>query len=182
MEIWREVPGYGGWYECSDLGRVRSWRTAGNNGLGEQPRASRPRILKQARTRGDYLSLGLSDSGSVWQVRTNRLVLLTFEGESDIPDAQACHRDGNRQNNMLDNLYWGTVEENNADKVRHGTQVKGERMPQAKLTEADVISIRERWGVDGCTVRQLAEEYGTSVPTLWKAAVGKTWTHVKGEA
>ena len=29
MEIWREVPGYDGWYECSNLGGVRSWRTVG---------------------------------------------------------------------------------------------------------------------------------------------------------
>lgn len=178
MEVWREVPGYDGWYECSDQGRVRSWRTPGNNGSGEQPRADQPRILKQAHTRGDYLFVGLSDSGSVWQVRVNRLVLLTFAGEPDDPSMQACHRDGDRQNNSLDNLYWGTAEENCSDKVRHGTQLKGEQMPFSKLTADKVRELRELWGSGEHTVRDLAERFNVSGPTLWKAATGKTWSHV----
>ena len=178
MEIWREVPNYAGWYECSDLGRVRSWRTPGNNGLGEQPRALYPKVMKQGRTRGDYLFITLSDSGRLWNVRMNRLVLLTFEGEPSDSDMHACHRDGDRQNNALDNLYWGTVEENEADKVRHGTTPKGEQVKMSKLTAADVVDIRDLWKTGGHTVLQLAEKFGVSGPTLWKAAVGKTWTHV----
>jgi hypothetical protein len=50
----------------------------------------------------------------------HRLVLLTFCG---VPPegAQARHLDGNRSNNALSNLQWGTVQENAYDRERHNT-------------------------------------------------------------
>jgi hypothetical protein len=53
---------------------------------------------------------------------------------------QCRHLDGNRSNNRLDNLAWGTPLENGADKARHGT-AKGERNGRAKLTAAKVRRI-----------------------------------------
>lgn len=177
-EIWRDVPQYGGWYQCSTHGRVRSWKTLKTMASGERMRLSEARILAPGETRGGYLIVGLSAAGSVKSFRMNRLVLLTFVGSPDHPDAQACHRDGDRRNNRLDNLYWGSPKENAADKVFHGTQVVGEQTNGSKLTERDVLEIRRCWATGDWAVQALAERYGVSGPTVWKAATGKTWRYL----
>jgi len=52
--------------------------------------------------------------------RVSRLVLETFIGEC--PKGMECrHLDGNSQNNNLNNLKWGTREEQIADQKKHGT-------------------------------------------------------------
>lgn len=49
-------------------------------------------------------------------VRRARLVLSTFEGEKSL---FACHKNNIRNDDRLENLYWGTKEENERDKVNH---------------------------------------------------------------
>ena len=57
--------------------------------------------------------------GKIWRVRVHRLVLEAFVGPA--PDGMdGCHRDDDKDNNTLDNLYWGTRAENMADQVRNG--------------------------------------------------------------
>jgi hypothetical protein len=58
----------------------------------------------------------------------------------------ALHRNGKPSDNRLENLYYGTVKDNMADRARHGNTVTttwiGEKHPRAILTEADVRAIR----------------------------------------
>lgn len=74
------------------------------------------------------------------------LVLKTFIGRR--PEGhEVCHWDGTRTNDHLSNLRWGTRADNVGDAIRHGTAYRlppmtGERHPQAKLTNADVVLIR----------------------------------------
>lgn len=53
--------------------------------------------------------------------------------------------------------------------------VRGARLPQAKLSEADAIAIRRN--VRGLTARQLAEQYGVHYRTIEKIRSGETWAH-----
>lgn len=62
----------------------------------------------------------------------HRLVLETFAGPCP-PDMECRHLDGNRSNNALSNLRWGTKLENEADKDRHGKRPRGRR--KAKLQQ-----------------------------------------------
>jgi len=57
---------------------------------------------------------------------------------------------------------------------------KGEKHPCSKLTEAQIIEIRELWGnPDLCyTLRELAKMYGCSVNNIHKIVSGKTWKHL----
>lgn len=50
----------------------------------------------------------------------HKLVLEIYIGPRPSASHEACHRDGNRENNMFSNLYWGTRKENAADRTRHG--------------------------------------------------------------
>lgn len=114
-EQWRPVPGYEGYYEASDLGRVRSvWRTARNG------RRWPSTILKPATHPNGHQQVVLSRANSKRTRWVHRLVLTAFVGPA--PDSTvACHSDGNPANNRLENLRWDTRSENELDKVRHGT-------------------------------------------------------------
>lgn len=88
------------------------------------------------------------------------------------------HKDGNKQNNNLNNLEWCTKSHD----VRHAgsmglkTYKNGERLYNAKLSKKKVIYIRSKKGI--VSQRRLAEKFGVSQATLAAAQIGKTWKHV----
>ena len=78
-------------------------------------------LLKPRLIRG-YLKVKIE--GSTYSV--HRLVAMTY-----IPNPEnkpcVCHKDNNPLNNDVDNLYWGTVQENISQKVRDGRAKKGSK-------------------------------------------------------
>lgn len=93
------------------------------------------------------------------------------------PSGMECrHLDGNKLNNHLSNLRWGTASENNHDKIAHGTATRGERHPRAKLTWKLVREIRQKFlSGDLKTGEVVAEKYGVSASTIWYLLRHKTW-------
>src|SRR5262245_59090069 len=108
-EIWRWVVGYKGYYKVSDLGRVKSvgkfCKT--KSSLGEWTlREIKPRILKQS-WRDGRLCVVLSKKGKRTTFRVHKLVLEAFIGPCP-SGMECCHRNDEREDNELTNLYWGT--------------------------------------------------------------------------
>lgn len=127
QEVWKEVPGYGGSYEVSDLGRVRSVDrlTTRSDGV---TRLMRGRVLKDAKcSQSGHRSVSLMDEvGSARSFRVHTLVLMAFVGAR--PDGmEACHFDDDPSNNILTNLRWGTRSINTKDRVRNGTHQMSNR-------------------------------------------------------
>lgn len=158
-ETWRPVAGKP--YEVSSWGRVR--RAGG-------------RILQPSITRG-YYHVSLSVGGAVETVRVHKLVAVAFIGPPPFEGAEAAHNDGNRLNCRVGNLRWASKIENQADRVRHGTDIRGEDVYGAKLTEADIPVIRRR--IARCERYQdIADDYGVDKSTIGYIAVNKIWRHV----
>jgi HNH endonuclease len=85
------------------------------------------------------------------------------------------HLNGDRADNRLGNLRWGTRMENIADQVRHGTDPQGERNGAAKLTDRAVRSIRSmHWKF----LNVLARRFGVTTLNVRAVVFGKTWGHV----
>lgn len=104
------------------------------------------------------------------------LVLLAFSGPR--PEGQQCrHLNGDPGDNRPSNLCWGTCAENAADRIRHGTVPRGAKHCRAKLTDADVITLRSKMA-SGISPKTVAAEYGLTVRTVFKIAAGKSWTHL----
>ena len=112
IEEFRDIPGYEGLYEVSNLGRVRSLETE--------------RILKPSKNTWGYLFVSLYKNGIKKAVRIHRLVALAFIPN---PDNLPCinHKDEDKTNNTVDNLEWcddkynanyGTRNERIAEKTR----------------------------------------------------------------
>ena len=106
-EIWKDIKGYEGIYQVSNIGRVRSldrW-TEGNKCMFK-----RGRIIKPFDNKG-YNNTSLSRGGVDTTFATHRLVADAFIPN---PDNLPCvnHKDGHKRNNVVDNLEWVTYSEN----------------------------------------------------------------------
>lgn len=102
----REIPGFPG-YTISDDGQV--WSTC----------RGRLRLRKLVPDRKGYLGLQIFRDGQRHDFKVHKLVALTFIGPR--PEGmQVRHLDGNKLNNSVDNLAYGTASENVLDQVEHG--------------------------------------------------------------
>lgn len=109
-EIWKDIAGYEGLYQVSNLGRIRSLDRAVNTWYGT--RKASEKILKPCANKKGYLFVTLSRENKVIPVRINRLVASAFVANpNNLPVVN--HKDKNRANNEADNLEWCTVEYNN---------------------------------------------------------------------
>jgi hypothetical protein len=100
MEIWKDVKGFEGIYQISNMGRFKSYKGDPNG-----------RILSNKNGKGDYLSVVLSYGSKRRYTRIHRLVAEAFVPNPD-NKPEVHHKDGNKQNNCAENLEWVTRSEN----------------------------------------------------------------------
>ncbi len=158
MENWLNVVDFEGIYEVSNFGNIRS---------------SKNKQLKKITIDSNgrpYLGLWKNNKQKI--VRPHKLVLEAFVGKAP-QGMECCHNDGNQQNNRLENLRWDTPKNNHADKLKHGTSNTGERCNWAKLTKAQVISIR----ADIRTQKEIATEYRVQQSQISRIKNGVRWIH-----
>lgn len=181
-EIWKDISGYEGYYQVSNLGRVKSVPrvipvTCSKTGEVLYERKIRERILKESPS-GKYGHTFVT----LWKGHVNsqplvhHLVLEAFVA-SRPAGMEGCHNDGNGSNNRLDNLRWDTPKNNAADKKKHGTHLVGSKLQWAVLTEDIVATIRKEYK-NGRTQQSLAGKYGVRQPAISRAISGKRWSHV----
>ena len=95
-EEWRDIKGYEGKYQVSNLGRVKS---LGNN------KSKKEKILDPKSNMYGYKEVRLSKEGKRKPYKVHRLVAIYF-----IPNPnnykEVNHKDENKQNNRIDNLEW----------------------------------------------------------------------------
>ena len=169
-ERWLAVPGYEGFYEVSDLGRVRSVRHMTRIGWRGG------RVLKANRALRCW-QVTLYRDGVATPARLHQLVLLAFTGPCP-PGQEGRHGPGGVKDNRLANLCYGTHSENIRDKVRDGTDGSGERNANAKLTQASVAGIRSA-AADGESQYVLARRYGVTQANISLIVTGKGWRNPK---
>jgi hypothetical protein len=75
-------------------------------------------------------------------------------------------------------LFLGDQRANNADCTAKGRRPCGVKVPNAKLNEDSVRTIRHRYSSGCATVCQMAREYRTSHTTISNLLRGKAWRHV----
>jgi hypothetical protein len=171
-EEWRPIPGLDG-YDVSDHGRPRSWRKVGRNG----GRLETPRILALSRVGRYFAFVVTRRDGKYGKFYIHQAVLTAFVGPC--PAGMQCRHfpDRDPANNRLENLAWGTVKANHADKRFHGTQRCGEAIHLAKLTENEVREMIRLHAV-GSTWTYLGAKFGVHRSTVRLAVLGATWRHL----
>lgn len=167
-EVWRAaIPGY---YEVSNLGRVRSVERVVVGGSQKHRRVP-PRVLAPDWS-GRYARVTVSVDGEHLKLTVHLAVLEAFQGKRP-KGAQARHLDGNRKNNRLANLAWGTPKQNAADKRTHGTQPLGEAVGRGVLDTKKVARIIQLCGRR--SLSEIAHTVGCGVSTAHHVISGRTW-------
>lgn len=109
IEIWKPIPQFEGYYEISNLGRVKRLKT--KNCLSD-------RILKHGNTTR-YSRVVLSKNAVHTQLSVHIMVAKLFiPNPNNLPIV--CHKDDNGFNSRVDNLYWGTQKDNIQECHRKG--------------------------------------------------------------
>jgi len=158
--MYKEIRGFEGRYSVDEDGNVFSHR--------------RDIKLKPRLVSGGYLGVRLDGKGRL----IHRLVAEAFL-PNFLEKPQVNHIDGNKTNNALSNLEMATSSENLLHAVRTGLKVsvKGENNGKAKLSNADVITIKMLL-LKGEKGVYIAKKFGVSHPTISLIKSGKRWKQI----
>lgn len=112
MEIWRDVVGYEGLYQVSNLGRVKSLDRMILDKTNRIQHKKAHIVPQRKRRKGaNYLSVSLYKHNKVGTFAVHRLVALAFVPNPHGKE-QVNHIDENPENNCANNLEWVTPFEN----------------------------------------------------------------------
>ena len=172
MEEWRDIPGYEGAYQASNLGRIRSVDRAVNQNSrsgNNFTRMIKGRILRPGYTKTDLhlrVALGRKTKTYAGSCLVHQLVALTFLGPRPT-GLDIRHIDGNVQNNQVLNLCYGTRVENILDVYRTGRAWRKLTLEQAKEIKQRIMA--------GERTKILALEFGISQVHVCRIKAGKAY-------
>lgn len=180
MEMWKDIQGYEGHYQVSNLGRVKTLprTTLRTNG---RSLPVREKIRKTQFSANKYVNVDLYNGKTIKWVGVHRLVALAF-----IPNPknkpQVNHLDGNPLNNNAENLEWCTASENHIHAYRTGLSKGklGETNSGAKLTNKQVLEIRaihKPFSLEFGN-RALGRRYGVSDNLIYQIISRRIWKHI----
>ena len=112
-EEWRDIEGYEGFYQISNLGNVKSLTNRSNH--------KEEKILK-LNTNGKYYLVNICKNTKKKTLLIHRLVAKAFiDNPNNLP--QINHINGNKLDNRVENLEWCTCRENIIHSIKTGLRV-----------------------------------------------------------
>ncbi len=177
-EVFLDITGYEGLYQISNKGRVKSMKRKVNHsssGFSNLPE----KVLKPQKSGNGYCHIGLYKDGKVKYLMIARLVAIHFiPNPENKPEVN--HKNGDKSNNFDYNLEWNTSSENSQHSFDKGLQEKqkGTKNPSAKLTEKQVLKIRELANDNGLTRKKIAERYNVTRQAINSIVWHKNWRHI----
>lgn len=150
-EEWREIPGWGGRYQVSNLGRVKSIYRNGKS-----------RVLSpNVNCRRGYLSVNLYDNAREKRYYVHRLVATAF-----IPNPerfpQVNHKDENKANNNVANLEWCS------NLYNHNYGTCNERMSATKRTAVIAYDENGNFFMEFTGAKAAGAFYGVTVEAIYR--------------
>ena len=186
MVVWKPVPGYETFYEVSSDGQIRSLRVARALKPGVDPRGNLKVLLYGGMFRRATVKIA-------------NIVAWAFLGPKPVDKPFVLHRDDNKNNNSLSNLYYGNNSDNQKDAYRNGrvsplsvasvhkkalatkrrrnsfNSPKGEQHYKARLNLSDVQEIRRQYHADGARLCELARCYQCTEQNIFRIVNNITW-------
>ena len=160
-EVWKDVVGYEGYYEVSDLGNVRK------NKCGT--------ILKLSMGT-KYKLVGFYVNQKLKTPMVHRLVATAFIDNPENKE-QVNHINGIKTDNRASNLEWVTLQENIAHSVRTGllAGVRGENHHNCKISEEAARDIKFNYVKGVTSLKYFAAKHNTTIQNVCFIANNKAW-------
>lgn len=125
-EEWRDIVGYEGLYQISNMGRVKGLPRISH--FGNRTKRIPTRILKPTISKRGYYVIGLSKDSKTKTYTIHRLLMKAFVPNPENKRA-IDHIDTNKLNNSLSNLRWCTDKENSNNEItKEKNRANGLRM------------------------------------------------------
>lgn len=179
-EQWRDIPGYEGYYQASNRGRIRSLdRTVVDLG-GRRTRQIPGRVIKGYVNAVGYRMYTLSVDGNETRFLGHQLVTAAFLGPC--PDKHEVHHiNGDPLDNRPQNLEYVTrkqhIRKTAEDWGRHPV-ARGSKCALAKLVEPQVKEIKWLLHNSSLSHRQMGKHYNVHKSTIRAIASKRTWKHI----
>lgn len=181
QEIWKDVKDYEGYYQVSNLGRVRSldrYIKQKNRYKKQINRFIKGKLLTSSKDCNGYIHIILYKNKKYKIFRVHQLVAQTFIiNPKNLPEVN--HIDGNKENNCVDNLEWITRTENRLHAYRIGLHIPHKKKCIQKDLDGNIIKI---WD----SLKQITEEKGYDASAIsrcckkqQKTSYNFIWEYVK---
>ena len=179
-ELWKDINKYVGFYQISNLGRVKSLDRYVSCSDGKT-RHIEEKILIQTPDKDGYKRVSLTGEDK----RRKPIIVHRVLAQHFIPNPlnkpQVNHEDGVKSNNSLSNLSWCTLSENRQHAYNTGLQNsdsrKGAKCNFSTLDDTKVLEIKKLLK-DGLTQTKIAELYNITASTISYIHRGLTWKHL----
>jgi len=171
-EIWKEFIFQDYCYAVSNLGKVKSFKKLVERKNGNY--IQEEKILKGYISKDYgyvYVRLGKIRKSKLFTI--HKLVCKYFIGGRP-SRYDIRHLDGNKLNNNINNLCYGSRSENERDKIIHGRSNRGSRQGNSKLKENDVKEIINLYK-NGLKIYELAKKHNVNWATIYNIIMGKSW-------
>lgn len=176
-EIWKDIKGFEGSYQVSNLGRVKSMERKIPHNVHSGFRTIRERILKNQDNSNGYKFVVFGYKGKINYI--HRLVAKEFIINTENKH-EVNHINGLKDDNRVENLEWCTHSENQKHALKTGLfkNVIGVNNHKSKLTEKEVLEIRKKYSPLKYTQKMLGKEYGVSRFVIRDIVNRITWKHI----
>ena len=126
-EVWKDIPEYAGYYQISNMGRVKSISHTVKANVSGGIRETSGCIKKAFVGWHGYVWVSLCKDGHSKTFSMHRLVAIAFiDNPRNLPTVN--HKDGNKENNCVENLEWCTNHENQMHAARNGLLPKSKKV------------------------------------------------------
>ena len=166
-EIWKDIKGYEGYYQISNLGRVKSL---------SRKYSPKERILKNQYDKDGYYEIGLTKNKKKQYFRVHRLVAQAFIFNIK-NKPQVNHKNGIKDDNRVENLEWCTNQENEKHAYNIGLKhaLIGENNGSSKLTEKQVRIIKYLLKNSDLKQKEIGEIFNVSIAIISCIKLNKRW-------
>jgi hypothetical protein len=168
-EIWKDIKGYEGFYQVSNMGRIKSLSYG---------YTKKPKIMKQFKSPNDYLKVSLYKGKPNKNVRVHRLVAETFIKNPE-NKRTVDHINTIRTDNRVCNLKWATSSEqlNNNPITREKIKITSSRIGKMAckfMKEANKKKVRcLTTGKEFNSIKEASEYYNVPQNGIGKCCKGK---------